>query len=197
MRKKDYEFKDKYFLKLGIGTKFEEIHSIDEDSYKELNKWLNNSDKAMIKTFKKNFICFENDGIKIEIENDGSEWAIFLENYQNKEIRKIKNEYSRHRNLDFEKKSLDIDKLEFQRLDEVLIEDFVTQKIYMDNIEKIMEDILTLKEFKRIKNYLSGKTISEIAKSEGTSVQCIYQSLNNSFKKLKKNKKFSKNYLKL
>ncbi|MBQ9298256.1 MAG: hypothetical protein IJ223_04430 [Clostridia bacterium] len=192
MRKKDYEFKEKYYLKLGIGTEFEEIHEITKEIFNRLNEYLNNSEKAMIRTYKKRFISFINDGIETEIEDNGQDWALFLNECQNKEIKKIENEYYRHRNKKFEKLGNTIDEAIFQDMDIRPVEKIAIEKIYIEDLEKTIKKLLTKKEYRRLTYFMDYMSEAEIARKEGVSRQCINQSLKNISNKLKKNKIFLK-----
>lgn len=177
-----YDFYDKYYLHLGIGTKFEDCIEITKEDYNDLKNKLNNSKKAMIRVFATYTVGFYKGPETYVLQTVDKQ--VFYCLYKSQRYEKNKRRHERERHLDKFFRQENIDKIPSNEN----LENTIINKVISEEIKKRLNSILTKKQIERLyKNLILGISLVEIAKEEGTDAAAIYRCIERAIDRILKN----------
>lgn len=182
-----YDFYAKYYLHYAIGTEFENVIEIDEKTYRNFLKKLNNTENAMIRIFATNTtVGFHKDFktyVLHKVNQDVFNCLMLSQIYEHHQKR---NESRRH--LDDYYNQEDLDTIPSK----MNIENEVLDKIEKQEVKNFLDSILLKKQSRRFfKHKIEGLTLTAIAKEEKRNVSVIKRSVDSAIEKiLKKLKNF-------
>lgn len=179
-----YDFYKKYYMHYGIGTRFEDFVEISKGEYYELNKKINNSTKAMIKTFATYAVGFYKNDETYVIQSVDKDVYYCL--YKSQRYEKNKRKHERERHLDRFLKQEYINNIE----SDCNLEDDVLNQIEEKRIKEFLKEILSEKQNDRFyKNKFENIPLVVIAVEEGSTPDAIRDSVNKAKKQIIKNLK--------
>lgn len=179
-----YDFYKKYYMHYGIGTRFEDFVEISKEEYYELNKKINNSAKAMIKTFATYAVGFYKNDETYVIQSVDKDVYYCLYKSQKYEKNKRKHEMERHLDRFFKQEY--INNIE----SDCNIEDDVISQIEEKRIKEFLKEVLSEKQNDRFyKNKFENIPLVVIAVEEGSTPDAIRDSVNKAKKQIIKNLK--------
>ena len=183
----EYNFYIKYYLHIGIGTKYEDCIEITKKEYKELKKVLQKTTKAMVEAFATYSVGFYQDAETYVIKEVDKDVFYCLFKSQRYEKNKRRNEKNRHLDVYFRQENFDkipsCNSLE----NEVL-------KIVEDaEIKKFLNSVLSKKQSERFyKNKIENIPLVVIAIQEKSTPDAIRDSVNKAKRKIKKSRELKK-----
>ena len=179
-----YDFYDKYYLHLAIGTKFEDCIEITKEDYNNLKDKLNNSKKAMVRVFATYTVGFYKNPETYVLQTVDKD--VFYCLYKSQRYEKNKRRHELERYLDRFFKQENIDKI----ASKTNLENEVLKEIEEKRVKAFLREILSKKQNDRFyKNKMQDIPLVVIAIEEGSTPDAIRDSVNKAKKRIERNLK--------